>query len=151
MSGPMPWGGAPFTSTRPSRIQRSASRRDDAPARARNWLSRTVRGRDLLLGRDGRILGRFLGGGRFLRGGRFSRDGLFPLLRQALALLQQWGHFLQLGKIGELVDPHVGEELLRGGVEKRATHALAASLDRDQVPLQQRVEHARGVHSADGI
>src|SRR5207253_118818 len=100
MSGPMPSGGAPFTSTRPSRIQRSASRLEEDPARARNWLSRTVGGRDLRLG--------LLGIGRF--GFALSRLSFF---RHALPLLQERRELLQLGQVRQLVDSHVGEELLR--------------------------------------
>src|SRR6185295_4219827 len=111
---PMPLGGAPLTSTRPSRIQPSASRREPPAPRARNWLSRTLGAHRFLdwgLGTRGRlgVTRRGLGSEeiRALDGARRRR--VFQLAVHALPFLEDAPQLLQLREIRKLVDPHVRE------------------------------------------
>ena len=53
------------------------------------------------------------------------------------------------GRSAEVVQPEPDQEFLGGRVEKRPADDLLAADDLDQVPLEQRVEHARRVDAAD--
>ena len=53
------------------------------------------------------------------------------------------------GEIGQVVQAEPDQEFLRRRVDERPADDLLAADDLDQVPLEQRVQHAGGVDAAD--
>src|SRR5262249_7042173 len=119
----------PLTATRPSVMSRSAPRRDVSPACARTLFSRSLGMRDALPGR--------LSVRRGLRmlAGHVGNDELSFHPRQVV----------------EIAKPERDQELPRRLVQKGTPRGVLASRDADEPALHQAVEHALGVHAADGV
>ena len=61
---------------------------------------------------------------------------------------EQLRHVLDLRQVGQIVQAEAIEELARGAVQKRAADHLLAADDLDQMPFDQRAEHAGRVDAA---
>src|SRR5207248_7323864 len=56
---------------------------------------------------------------------------------------------LDLREVAEILEPEANQELLRRGLEEWAADDVLAADDLDQMPLEQRRQHARRVDAAD--
>ena len=75
--------------------------------------------------------------------GRSFFDGVCSTSSGALEA-ERLGHVLDLGQIVDLVQAESNQEFLGGRVEERPADDLLAADDLDQMPLEQRVQHAGG-------
>ena len=77
----------------------------------------------------------------FLDGSR----GKFILLRKQIRDLSR------LGQILETVEPEVLQEGLRRAIQQRASDGIVAPDDRDQIAIEQALEHVVGIHAANRL
>src|SRR5712691_5241983 len=163
----------PLTVIRPSAMTCSAPRREATPARARIFWRRssvidppdlsstphpipppvgggersTASGSALhcttLSLLTSRSSGRIVLCERYLR----RRGGLDRALEAGHVhlLAQHLGELLDLGQLGQVLEPEVEEELLGGAVKDGPAHHLLAAQDADEPLLQQGLDHAPGL------
>src|SRR5690606_479389 len=151
----------PLTETRPARIIDSAARRDATPARERYFwrrmspavgaVGRGTRAAPPAAGNlhDAHVLhpAVALAGAAALPGANALRGtGAFTL---ATPLPEHDRQVVRPGQIVERAESEVFEELGRRPVEERPPEPLPATRDRDQLPLLQRSQDARGADAPD--
>src|SRR5579883_2486582 len=161
---------APLTVTRPSRMICSACRREAMPACDRIFCRRSSAIARLVVLQVRGLRGRRLRGCPLVCGLRFSRRfcGCGPIHRfrfgYSLRLSRRLGpgrrfvrerhpadllELLERRQLAQILQPELDQELFRGLVQHRLADDVLPPRHRDQLAVEQRLQHARALNAAD--